>query len=798
MKTIRIITRALLVLIIFMLIGGVFLVRNISNRAVPDYNENVSMNGLTGSVEVYRDAYGVPHVYAENEIDLYRVTGYLQAQDRLWQMDLLRRVTMGRLSEIFGEDMIGADQLFRSLRISEKSERVIKKTDPFIIDCMEAYADGVNQFISENSKHLSFEFAVLGYLPEPWEVMHSFNLIGYMAWDLSSGWDTESLLYKICQVVGKEKMAELIPDLDLHDAIFPDFMLDNKLEITGDLLSESRVIRDLGLEVFYGSNNWVVDGRHSTTGKPIVCNDMHLGLDMAPGIWYQMHQVVPGKLHVTGVVLPGAPFVICGHNDSIAWGMTNVSVDAVDYYIETINPEDSSKYLLDGEWKDLKIVEEKILVKGGEPVTRVNRFTHRGPVISSFRGIKDNVVSMRWLGNEFSNELETCFRLNRSRNMGDFREAVKTFVSVSQNIVYGDAEGNIGLFTCAGLPLRNGNRSFFAPGDTSLYDWKGILSPGKLPHEVNPEKGFLISANNRTTGPGYPYHISHWYSIPVRYNRIHELLSRKEIFSPEDMEGIQGDQVSLWARKFLPLMNMALGEAELSGQAAEMFEVFREWDGNMDAGQAAPAIFEAFYLKLAETVFKDELGDELYPEFLGEASLAEYAFYAMLEGREISWADNVETETVEALEDMIVPAWELAAGWLAELMGEDINAWKWGDIHQISFVHALGSVNLLKKVFKLEKGPFRVGGSYHTVSPYSYSRLNPFHTNHGASQRHIFPLDNWDESRMIIPTGISGIPAIDYFCNQSGMYVSNQYMEDLFTRERVEANQEFRAVFTGN
>ena len=798
MKTIRIITRALIVLIILMLIGGVFLIRNISNRAIPNYNEDVSLSGLSGSVEVYRDAYGVPHVYAENEIDLYRVTGYLQAQDRLWQMDLLRRVTTGRLSEIFGEDMIGADQLFRALRISDKSRRVIENTDPFIVKCLEAYSDGINQYIAENSDHLSFEFTVLGYLPEPWEVMHCFNLIGYMSWDLSNGWSTESLLYKIYQLVGKEKMAELIPDLDLHDAIFPDFMLDNKLELSGDLLSESNVIRDLGLEVFYGSNNWVVDGKHSSTGKPIVCNDMHLGLDMAPGIWYQMHQVVPGKLHVTGVVLPGAPFVICGHNDSIAWGMTNVSTDAVDYYIETINPDDSTKYLLDGEWKDFTMVEEKILVKGADPVTRINRFTHRGPVVSSFRGIKDNVVSMRWLGNEFSNEMAACFRLNRSENLGDFREAVKAFVSVSQNIVYGDEAGNIGLFTCAGLAIREGNRSFFAPGDTSLYDWKGILPPELLPYEVNPEKGFLISANNRTTGPDYPYHISHWYSLPVRFNRIHELLSEKEVFSPEDMESIQGDQVSHWARKFMPVIDAALEPAKLEGPAGAMYEVFKKWDGSMGADQAAPAIFEAFYLKLVETVFKDELGEELFPEFLGEGSLAQYAFYAMLEGQEISWADNVDTETAEGLGDMIVPAWELAADWLVELMGEDIDTWKWGDIHHISFVHALGSVNLLKKVFKLEKGPFRVGGSYHTVSPYSYDRTDPFNSNHGASQRHIFPLGNWDDSRMIIPTGVSGIPASDYFCNQSGMYVNNQYMEDLFTRERVEANHEFKSVFAGN
>jgi penicillin G amidase len=797
MKLIKTIIRVLLVLIILLLIAGVFLIRSISNRAVPDYNEDVSLIGLTGTVEVYRDQYGLPHIYAEDEMDLYRTCGYLQAQDRLWQMDLLRRVTTGRLSEILGEDMIDADQLFRSLRITEKSAIVMEKTDPYIIECLQAYSEGINQFIADNSGKRSFEFTVLGYEPEPWEVIHSFNLIGYMSWDLSNGWETESLLYNISRKVGKEKMEELIPDLDLHDAIFPEFMLEEDMELSGDLLSGSAPVKDLGLEIFHGSNNWVVDGKHSSTGKPIVSGDMHLSLDMAPGIWYQMHQVVPGELNVTGVVLPGAPFIICGHNDSIAWGMTNVSTDAVDFYIETINPDDSLKYLLDGEWKDINVEEEEILVKGGSPTLRVNQFTHRGPVVSSFKGIEDKVVSMRWIGNEFSNEMRTCFLLNHAANLGDFKDAVKTFISIGQNIVYGDVKGNIGLFTCGGIPIREGNRSFFVPGDTSLYDWKGMLPFEMLPHEVNPEKGFLVSANNRTTGPDYPYHISHWYSIPARFNRISELLSEKEVYSPEDMKKIQGDQVSTWAREFIPIINSQMEVAGLEGNSKAMYELFKGWDGSMDADLAAPAIFEAFYLKLVETVFRDELGEELFPEFMVESHLARYAFYSMLRDQDLSWTDNVNTEEKESLEDLILPAWELAARGLMNLMGDDIESWKWGDIHQISFVHAMGSVNILKKVFSLEKGPFRVGGSFHTVSPYTYSSSEPFNSNHGSSQRHIFPLDNWDNSHMIIPTGVSGIPASDFFCNQSEMYIENEYMPDLFSQERVIENSVFRSTYTG-
>ena len=793
MKTIKWILRGLTVLILLVLIAIVILVRNLSTRAIPDYNADVKLTGLTEPVEVYRDAYGVPHIYAENELDLYRVTGYLMAQDRLWQMDLIRRATSGRLSEILGKDMIGADQLFRSLRIEEKSRLVAEKTDPFILSCIEAYADGINQYITQNSGKLSFEFKVLGYEPEPWEVNNSFDLISYMSWDLSTGWDIESMLYKVSRVVDEQKFLELIPDLDIQEAIFPQFMLEEDLEPVMDLLAESDQVRKLGVQVFDGSNNWVVDGKRSSTGKPLVSNDMHLDLDMAPGIWYQMHHYVPGKVHVTGVALPGAPFIIAGHNDSIAWGMTNVMVDDMDFYLETLNT-DTSQYLLDGQWRDLEIVEEKIRVKGGETVTRTNRFTHRGPIISSFKGIEDRAISMRWTGNEYSNEPRTVYLFNRAANLDDFRDAAKTFISTSQNIVYGDMVGNIGMFTCAGVPIRPGNRAFVMPGDTSLYDWQGLVPFELLPHEVNPEHGFLISANNRTTGPDYPFHISHWYILPHRYNRIHELLSEKDIYTPVDMERIQADQTSSWVKKIMDVSISELDGSALEGTAAMMYETFREWDGNLSRNAVEATLFEAFYIQLLEAIFLDELGENLYGELLKQDLVPSYVIDRCLEGQEISWCDDISTSETEAFADLIVPSWNATIEWLSDNYGDDPSAWEWGKLHQISFTHPMGSVNLLKKVFKLERGPYAVGGSYHTVSPYSYVLGQTFRSNHGSSHRHVFSTGDWDDSRVIIPTGVSGIPASDFYCNQTEMYINNEYMTELFSRESVLENAAFKSI----
>ena len=294
-----------------------------------------------------RDSLAIPHIYAKNSEDLYRVVGYLSAQDRLWQMDLLRRITLGRLSEIFGEDMITADQMFRSFEFSKKSQDMLKQTDPEVLKYVDAYCDGVNQFIEQNSKKLPFEFTLLGYKPEPWEPVHAANLVGYMAWDLTSGWDADMAMYKISQLVSDSLLMELFPNQGYQKSfVYPEYMQEHPDLVINTMLDEAvDAIDELGAQVFQASNNWAVSGEKSETGLPLLANDMHLSF-MSPGIWYPMHHVVEGKLNVTGVVLPGQPYVIAGHNEDIAWGETNLTVDNLDFYLETLNPADTNQYKL--------------------------------------------------------------------------------------------------------------------------------------------------------------------------------------------------------------------------------------------------------------------------------------------------------------------------------------------------------------------------------------------------------------------------------------------------------------------
>ncbi len=798
MKAFKIILVSIGALLIIALVAGIILVKRISKRALPDYNQDIALTNLKQDVEVYRDSTAMPYVIATDEADLYRSVGYLMAQDRLWQMDLLRRLTQGRLSELFGKDFVRIDQMFRSLHFSQKSEMVMDSCSAEIISCLDAYADGVNQYIEDHAVKLPPEFAILGYKPEKWEALHSVNLIGYMAWGLTMAWSMEINLYKIEQGIDSAHFAELLPDLSMQQSvIFPDFMKKHDLTFISSLELMDKAVRDLGLQVFSGSNNWAVSSGRSGNDHAMMANDMHLDLN-APGIWYQMHQQIPGKLDVSGVVLPGQPFVICGHNEDVAWGMTNVMLDDMDFYLETINAEDSGKYLIDGKWKDLKFEKEVIHIKGGDSSVVYNRFTHRGPVISKFKGIDDKVISMRWIGNEYSNEIKSVYKFNRMKNWADFREAASTFNSISQNIVYADKEGNIGLQTAAGIPLRAGKGIFVVPGDTSLYDWTGIVPFAELPYSYNPESGYVASANNRTVGDDFPYYISRWFDLPNRFERIREGLISTEKLTLDDFKKIQSNQSSMWAQKLVPYFISVMADRieeqpEMNKQA---FEILKSWNFEMGTGSVPSTIFEQFYVEFLHAMFYDELKEDLYGRLIDQDLLAAYLIDKVRRTKNSVWFDNIDTkDRVETAGDIAFAALDSTIVKLKSRLGDDMSGWQWGKVHTLTLKHPLGSVSILDKVFKLNRGPFAVGGSYHTVSAYSYPLDDLFHVTHGSSHRHIYIAGDWDKSQVILPTGISGIPSSPYYCSQTRDYLDFVYKTDYFSGQIVKEFKAFEMKF---
>lgn len=780
--------------LLLLLSAGLLFTYQLNSSSIPDYNEDVDLTGLSSPVTVTRDSLGIPHVYAQNETDLYMVVGYLMAQDRLWQMDLLRRVTTGRLSEVLDPGLAEVDLLFRALQLPDKSNRVLERTSPEMLACLKAFSDGINQFMEQHRKKLPVEFRILGYEPEPWTPQHTANMIGYMSWSLTSGWNTEISLFKLKHLVDSVRFAELVPDLDLHTTtVYPEGLAaDTSLVLESALSEAAQFIRSKGLQVFGGSNNWAVSGSKSTTGMPILANDMHLGL-MVPGIWYQMHHVVEGKLNVTGVVLPGSPYVICGHNEYIAWGMTNVTVDDLDFYLETIHPGDTNRYMLDGQWRQMELVEEHIRLKGKkEPLIRVNRYTHRGPVVGAFRGIDSLVVSARWQGREYSNELRTVHLLNRASDWDQFRDALRTFTSISQNVVYADRSGNIGLQCAAGIPIRKGSGIMVFPGDTSLYDWTGRVPFEELPNVYNPPSGHVSSANNRTAGPGYPYYVGTWFSLPSRIDRIRELLEEKELLGISDFQRMQGDQQSVLARELCPVYLEALAD-RAEGTYLEALTVLEQWDHTLDQDSPGALIFEVMWHRLHEAVFLDELGPDKLSLVYG--SIGSNLLNRIKNTGHSAWCDDVTTpDRTELWEDNIRVAFHQTVDTLVHMFGNEPSSWKWGTLHQLLLKHPLGEVRILDRVFSLNRGPYPVGGSFHTVCPFSYAR-DTYIADHGASQRHVFNTADWDRSVTVIPTGTSGVPAARHFMDQTPLYMDHRYHTDPFSKSAVETHALYSNTF---
>ena len=793
MKIFKTIIYSLLILIVLAAVVGLIILNGISKGALPEYEGEIALSGLTDEVTVYRDERGMPHLYAGNEHDLYFATGYIMAQERLWQMDLIRRATTGRLSEIFGEDYIQTDLFLRSLEMTAKSKVVLSSEDPFILDCLQAYTDGVNAYITEAGKKLPPEFRILGYKPDPWKLEDLANIIGYMGWDLASdNLSSDIFYYRLNRKLGPEKSAELIPDWKaVNSFVFPEFSLsDEVLEGALEFISSIDKLEALGLASFSGSNNWAVTGTRTETGKPVLSNDMHLSFG-SPGIWFQMHHVVPGKVNVTGVIVPGQPFVVAGHNERIAWGLTNLMVDDIDLFAEKINPEDPDQYFFNGEWKNMVVRDEIIRIKGGDADTLQLKFTHRGPIISGFRDVQDVSLSMRWSGYDYSDEIKAVYLLNRARNWDDFRTAISNFRSISQNFVYADVDGNIGLNTGGGIAIRKGTGTSVRNGETDEFDWKGYVPFEQLPSSFNPERGYVSSANNRTVPDDYPYYIGTGFALPYRINRVRQMLDEKDVFGIEDFKRMITDQHSDYAALMTPyILRLNDRKDELTSAEAEALGTLSGWNYDMNADLVAPSVFEYFRISLNKHLLSDEL-EELFDQLF--YLVKDYYIYRILSVGPDSWVDDKATPETETLDDIILRSFKECVANMTHELGEDQTKWTWGNIHKIVVSHPLGSaVPLLDKVFNFNSDAYPVGGSNHTVCPYSFSP--GFIIDHGASERHIFNTADWDESLTVIPTGASGIPASEFYLSQTETYINKGFYKDPFSEEAVKAAAKYTLI----
>ncbi len=781
----------LFVVLTAILVIGYFL----ATKSFPQATGTIAVGGLQRPVTIHRDGFGMPHVFAENEHDCYRAAGFLHAQDRLWQMDLIRRAGEGRLAEVLGEKALPVDRLFRTLGLRDLAGKIASALEPETRMALEAYAAGVNAYIASHRSGLPVEFDLLGIEPEPWLPEHSILLSKLMAWELNySRWIDITYGYVVDRV-GEARARELYPDW-ARDAPFivPQELRDKDIATLGlDLLKADKAFHELtGLGGFgSGSNSWAVSGKKSSTGKPMLANDPHLILT-SPARWYEMHLVTP-SFDVSGASLPGIPFIVIGRNRSIAWGLTNAMLDDEDFYVEEVDSlEFPTQYRFNGEWRELEQRVDTILVKDQIPVVLTSYRTHRGPIVNRIEpaaALSTRLLSMRWTGLEMSNETMTFYLINRAGTWREFKNAVRHFTAPAQNFVYADTGGTIGYVMGGKIPIRKVQRlaSPF-PGWTEEYDWKGFVPFEQNPQVVNPPSGYVATANNRIVDAAFPHYLSNQWEPSWRIERIDEVLRSAGTMEMEDLQRLQLDVVSTQARAIVPHILRAYDSVAVSSNDLRTgLSYLRNWTFTMRQEDVTTSVFQAFLLKTIRNTFDDELGPTVAQLYDTLAARPLIALTELLQKDSSLWFDDVTTEYRETKNDIIRKSLEEGIQDLRERLGGELKEWTWGALHQVEFSHVFGENRLLRPLFNV--GPFPVGGSHSTVWKGDFRIRSAFRNFVGPSTRQIFDLSDANNTRAVTPPGQSGQIYHKNHDDQTPLWLAGAYRKVPMDRGLIESSR---------
>lgn len=771
-------------------------------RAWPKTDGAIQVDGLQDEVTVVRESWGIPHIYASNPHDLFFAQGYVHAQDRFWQMEFWRRIGAGRLSEILGESALDQDRFIRTVGWHRAAARELEAMDEETLTVLEAYAEGVNAYISSHQRRLGLEFTALGltgarFEPEPWTPLDTISWGKVMAWDLSGNRSDELLRAQIAAKLGTSAVDTLVPAYPDDRPVIVPSLTEASLQAVPEAAFTPHA---LGTGGVLGSNNWVVAGERTETGMPILANDPHLGIQM-PSIWYEigLHCEPVGPdcpYNVVGASFASTPGVIIGHNDHIAWGVTNLGPDVQDLFIEKVNPENPNQYAYQGEWYDMKIVREEIEVAGrDEPLVMDVRITRHGPIINDVVGGTEEMWDFGWQPLAFSwtalqpgSLMRSVILLDRASNWEEFREALSYWDAPSQNFGYADVEGNIGYQAPGRIPIRAaGDGAMPVPGWTGEYEWVDTIPFDELPRAFNPEEGYIVTANNAVVDESYEYLLTKDWAPGYRAQRIVELIEADTSLSLADMQAIQGNHSPVWAEEVLSYL-LVLPSADASPRAAKALEMLREWDGRAVRDSAGAAIFEAFRLQLIDNTFGDELGAQLLER---ARPTAMDALLDLLPEEDSPWFDDVTTPDVETRDEVLMQALEEAVEELTTTLGRNMSRWQWGELHTATFENqSLGQsgIGLAERVFN--RGPFPVDGTVATVNQEGYSFSEPYGVTTLSSYRQVIDMNDFTRSVSMHTTGQSGHPFHHHYDDMIDSWRDIGYHPMLWERENVEADAE--------
>jgi penicillin G amidase len=744
-------------------------------------SKTVSLPGLLKPVTIRRDERGIPYIRAASDHDLYFAQGYVTASDRLWQMDLQRRSARGELSEIFGQGALGEDKRHRTLGFARVLDESAARLPADLKLALDAYAKGVNAFIdSRTDKTLPPEFLILQYKPRPWTPADSLAVGKLLAEYLSNSWQLDILRAAMASLP-KDKRDALLPETSPLDVLvvgkdtktkktasvvnsspLPDFLLP-----TAEVLAQAREMFEtdqkslerLGLfhqdaETVLASNNWVVSGKRTVSGKPLLANDPHIPAS-APNVWYMTELSAPG-MHVAGVTFPGAPGIIVGHNDRIAWGVTNLGPDVQDVFIEKFDPANPRRYQTPQGWRDAEVRHEEIKVRKGFTSAETNTVpfdvtvTRHGPIVLE----KDSQrYALRWwaLDPAFE-EVSGFFRVNRARNWKEFTAALSNYGGPTQNFVYADIDGHIGYYGAGAIPIRkSGDGSLPYDGSTDAGEWTGPIPFDKLPHVFDPPSGIIVTANQRVVGSDYPYFLSHAWAQPYRARRIFDLLSKTPKLSIDDFRKIQGDVYSIGLSSFARDIVTALKSRSANDQKlSETIDALEKWNGEVTADSSvAPVVYQvraAFRLRILTAA----LGPDLVKTYTWHNS--ETFLDRVLSEQAKEWLPK----EFNSYSDLLKACYDDARRELTKTLGADEAKWKWGETAKVRFSHPLAAAPLVGLQFTI--APFPQNGS---------SGLGPtVNVGSAVSMRLIADASDWDKTQHGIPLGESGLPSSPHWKDQ--------------------------------
>lgn len=780
----------------------------VARSSLPELDGEIRTGAsLAGPIEILRDRHAIPHIRAAARNDAAFGLGFVHAQDRLWQMEVNRRIAAGRLAEVFGNAALNTDKFLRTLGVRRKAEAAFSHLNAETQAYLTAYANGVNAFLSSRNGLLPPEFLVFRIDPEPWTPADSLGWLKMMAWDLSGNWGNELTRFALARRLTPRQIEEF----------FPPYPGDAPVAL-GDLgtlygkaaadLDPQRLLRAFpepppdGI----GSNNWVIDGKRTVTGSPLLANDPHLGLT-SPAIWYFARLSSPNG-DVIGATLPGVPGVVLGHNGRVAWGFTNTGPDTQDLYLERIDPSDTAKYLTPDGSAPFITRQEVIKVRGGDDVTLTVRETRHGPVVSdvheSSQRLIDSghVLAFAWTAlRDEDTTADSLIGLETVSDWGGFVANFRRYVTPQQNIVYADRNGNIGFLAPGLVPIRKPQNDLKglspAPGWDARYDWAGFIPFEELPRAYNPPAGHIVTANHKIVPDHYPHFITSEWAEPYRAERIQQLIRERSVHSVESFKQIQGDTLSLMAAELLPAMLAApLKSSPENAEIAATRTMLAAWDGTMAANRREPLIFHAWYRELTRLILADELGEAFVPLWRFRPILIRNILNNA--DGQAQWCTNVATAAASSCTELIAEALDRALTDLKARYGTDMSRWRWGEAHLTRAPHRpFSNIPVLRRLFEVT---VPTAGDAFTVNAGRSDpgdEEQPFANRHAASLRAVYDLADLSRSQFMHSTGQSGHPLSPFYRNFAQTWAAVQYVPMSLRPADAEAGAIGRLRVTG-